>query len=656
MALHRVALRNDRRSGHSSCGPVRDRREIEKDNPLKIIIKGKPNEVDAVVIGEACRVERLLRSNQIAATVEVVIYHRGVTVPVHPNEHDTFAIWRMAHDERLEHRREQIAARKMVKAQQENRKRVLRTLIEVGIFVLVITVALIIGIKARFSDPPPIVAQTLIGPTPTAVSVEEEIRPQTAEMERASILDPNTTLFWGTDTGWSFVNVPYLPSPDFYIAKIGCGGWRNEVCTNLQASPPPRMDPRRRFVYWYLFGNVYGIASPEINPSVYGQEQARRFYSEYMANWQNDYRGNTLFVDLEEAEKAWQVVDLRRADDPNAWPIWNRNRQLVDSFLNELRYLLKGSKQIGVYTGAPLYNIVGPDYTFPFDVVFWYAAYPTENTDSVCSTHDGTEENAINPLIEDPRAALDEYFARANPFDRFTVGNVQAVIWQYCNNQGSVSIQDPLLGFWPRVIDPQPVEEPAIRPVPETTRSKQIWVDQTRQIMYVKIGYNAAPVEIAVSTGAPGNRTNAWIGSVGPRYWSTFELDDLPKYNLSPSQSLDDLVALGDGWLADYGWYLYPGYGHSVLIQSIPYQFYNEQKYPYYSKMQALGQRATSSGNILVSPEDAEWLENWGIAGTAIVIFPFKMPIVWDELPCFDIADPTCIPKIFAIITGKVKP
>ena len=69
-----------------------------------------------------------------------------------------------------------------------------------------------------------------------------------------------------------------------------------------------------------------------------------------------------------------------------------------------------------------------------------------------------------------------------------------------------------------------------------------------------------------------------------------------------------------------------------------------------YNQQEALGRHASSFGNILVSHEDAVMLEEWGIAGTPIAVFPEGMKIDWDALPCLDISVPKCAREIFGVI------
>lgn len=352
------------------------------------------------------------------------------------------------------------------------------------LFLVVLTAATLLRVTAyELNNRPLPVARSAPTPAPTATP-EFTPTPQPVPTPAPPPDLSGRLYYWGSDTGWAIgQHDGYtwlgIPSQDFYIAKVGCGGWRGEECGNLeQVAIPDRKavfapdEPPLEgfFVYWYLHGPTEEyIRDPRygtVDPTEYGAEQAQKFYSTYNLQFRGNSWGNTLFVDVEPG--SWVVPDsVMMQHRQESWDTWRRNVKVLDGFLNELRYLTHGEMQIGVYTGPYLRDMMGPEYEFPFPVVLWYAAYPTAEMVVCCVSLSEVKLNnidpppdndlvSINPLrirLSDSSIAyqaLMGYIQTFDPFTQYQAGGYLPVIWQFCNNQGDVAIQNPLHGFTPR--------------------------------------------------------------------------------------------------------------------------------------------------------------------------------------------------------------
>ena len=109
---------------------------------------------------------------------------------------------------------------------------------------------------------------------------------------------------------------------------------------------------------------------------------------------------------------------------------------------------------------------------------------------------------------------------------------------------------------------------------------------------------------IPVSTGRPVANafTPAWRGDVG-RYWGSGPF-------------------LNTNLRSDYMWYLFPGTRGSILIHSVPYTWDGDLKI--YDQPDALGVEPASHGCVRISPEDAQWLEDWNPVDVPIEITPWS--------------------------------
>ena len=108
---------------------------------------------------------------------------------------------------------------------------------------------------------------------------------------------------------------------------------------------------------------------------------------------------------------------------------------------------------------------------------------------------------------------------------------------------------------------------------------------------------------IPISTGRPivNTFTPAWQGKVGADWGGgQFRNTDL---------------------FSDYMWYLFPGEEGSILIHSVPYRKFGDEKS--YDQLDALGIHPSSRGCVRISPDDAAWLKAWNPVRASIEITPW---------------------------------
>jgi hypothetical protein len=348
-------------------------------------------------------------------------------------------------------------------------------------FLPIVLVFMLLGV-GQLAGQVPAPAQ-VAAPTYTSTSQPTErptaVPTPTPTIQEPAPAEPGYLWYWGTDSGWSINKHPgydalYLPRQDFYIAKAGCGGGHGEVCSNFERGQswgtsvnlsPTKTPPSARYVYWYLFGPDSGYMKDPFSgtsyPDLYGIAQAQNFYATYKLFYAYDFQGNTLFVDIETRDGLWRRGDPRDTSNISA-RIWRDNRLVLNSFLGELRYLLRGEKQIGVYTSKhELASLFGPDYEFPFPVVVWLPNYPTETV--VCTIYSDEYRSVvdINPLnnniipgsgypgIPYPKYEMIQQYGIDTSIFETDVGGYWPVIWQFCNDWGDLAVQSPASGFTP---------------------------------------------------------------------------------------------------------------------------------------------------------------------------------------------------------------
>jgi len=128
-------------------------------------------------------------------------------------------------------------------------------------------------------------------------------------------------------------------------------------------------------------------------------------------------------------------------------------------------------------------------------------------------------------------------------------------------------------------------------------------VNQDEQIMHVyRDGIEVRSIPVSSGRPVANAFTPAWRGDVG-RYWGSGPF-------------------LNTEMWSDHMWYLFPGPRGSILIHSVP--FTRDGSLKIYDQPEALGVEPVSHGCVRISPEDAEWLEDWDPVGAPIEITPWS--------------------------------